>query len=49
MGRTAPTVDDIQSVVPPILRHRVVVNHRAVGDAVTSEQVVNQLLKDVAA
>ena len=49
MGRTAPTIEDIQAVVPPILRHRVVVNHRAVGDAITSEQVVRQLLKDVAA
>lgn len=49
MGRTAPTIEDIQSVLPPILRHRVVVNHRAVGDSVTAEHVVKQLLKDVAA
>lgn len=48
-GRTAPTVEDIQAVAPPILRHRVVINHRAVGDAVTAEQVLAQLLKDVAA
>ena len=45
-GRTAPTVEDVQSVALPILRHRIIVNHRAVGDSVTSEDVVRHLLKE---
>jgi MoxR-like ATPase len=49
VGRTAPTVDDVRTVAVPILRHRLIVNHRAVGDAVTSEHVVDHLLKEVAA
>lgn len=46
-GRTAPTIEDVTELALPILRHRVLPNHRAVGDAVTSEQIVQRLLKDV--
>jgi MoxR-like ATPase len=49
IGRTVPTVDDVRAVARPILRHRVIVNHRAVGDSVTSEQIVEHLLREVAA
>jgi MoxR-like ATPase len=48
LGRTAPTADDIGEVALPILRHRVIVNHRAVGDGVGTEAVVRQLLAGVA-
>ena len=43
-GRTAPTEEDVRKVAVPIFRHRIIVNHRAVGDGVTSEQIVQQLL-----
>ncbi len=46
-GRPAPTIDDVRSVALPVLRHRVLPNHRAVGDAVTSDKIVEQLLADV--
>jgi MoxR-like ATPase len=46
LGRSAPTVDDIRSVALPVLRHRIIVNHRAVGDSVTSEHVVGHLLEN---
>jgi MoxR-like ATPase len=48
-GRTSPTSEDVRAVAVPILRHRLIVNHRAVGDSVTSAQIVDQLLKEVAA
>jgi MoxR-like ATPase len=48
-GRTAPTLEDIRAVALPILRHRILTNHRAVGDAVTSDQVVKRLLEEVRA
>ncbi len=47
MGRTAPTIDDINRVAAPVLRHRLIVNHRAVGDSITSEKLVDHLLHDV--
>ena len=44
-GRTAPTIDDVRSVTLPIMRHRIIVNHRAVGDSITSEHVSEHLLE----
>ena len=49
LGRTAPTADDVRALALPILRHRVIVNHRAVGDSITSAHIVDHLLKEVAA
>ncbi len=48
-GRTAPTAEDVRSVAHPILRHRLIVNHRAVGDSITSEQIIDHLLEEVSA
>ena len=47
-GRTAPTKDDVRKVALPVLRHRLLVNHRAIGDGVTSDKIVERVLKDVA-
>jgi MoxR-like ATPase len=48
LGRTAPTLEDIRAVAPPILRHRIIVNHRAVGDSISSEDVIQHLFEAVA-
>lgn len=47
-GRTAPTTADVRAVAIPVLRHRVLVNHRAVGDGIASHEVVTKLLNEVA-
>ena len=49
LGRAAPTPEDVRLVALPILRHRIIVNHRAIGDAVASPQIVEHLLAKVAA
>jgi MoxR-like ATPase len=49
MGRAAPTADDVRALALPILRHRIIVNHRAVGDNVTSADVIARLLQTVPA
>ncbi|HEY5314665.1 MAG TPA: MoxR family ATPase [Pirellulales bacterium] len=46
MGRTAPTADDIRQVALPVLRHRVVLNHRAIGDGVTAEDLIQRLISE---
>jgi len=46
-GRTAPTIEDVRAVALPVLRHRVLPNHRAVGDGVAPDQIVERLMKDV--
>ncbi|HCO22468.1 MAG TPA: AAA family ATPase [Gimesia maris] len=44
-GRTVPTEADIKAVALPVLRHRICINHRAVGDGITTEDVIENLLK----
>ncbi len=46
-GRTAPIVADLRAVALPILRHRIIVNHRAVGDSIASTDVVRHLLNQL--
>lgn len=43
-GRTAPIVDDLRAVAVPILRHRIIMNHRAIGDGYHVETLVQELL-----
>ena len=46
-GRTAPIVEDIRQVALPILRHRIILNHRAIGDGIGVAEIVNRLLKQI--
>jgi MoxR-like ATPase len=48
-GRTAPTTQDVWAVAVSVLRHRIIPNHRAVGDGITAQKIVDHLLKEVAA
>jgi MoxR-like ATPase len=48
-GRTAPTVEDVRKLALPILRHRVIVNHRAIGESINSQRVAEHLLEKVTA
>jgi MoxR-like ATPase len=48
-GRSAPTIEDVRAVALPILRHRMIANHRAIGDGVTTPDLVSRLLEEVAA
>ena len=45
LGRFAPTADDVRAMAIPILRHRIIVNHRAIGDSISSENVIERLLE----
>ncbi len=44
-GRTAPIVEDVQRVAMPILRHRIILNHRAIGDNYSVGELIDSLLK----
>ena len=46
-GRAAPNVEDIRAVALPVLRHRVLPNHRAIGDNVNADKLIENLLNDV--
>jgi len=44
-GRTAPIVGDVRAVAEPILRHRILMNHRAIGDGYGVEKLIKTLLE----
>ncbi len=46
-GRAAPTVEDVRGVAMSVLRHRVLPNHRAIGDQIGSVEIIQHLLSEV--
>lgn len=44
-GRTAPIVGDVRAVAEPILRHRILMNHRAIGDGYSVDKLIKTLLE----
>ncbi|MEQ9166085.1 MAG: MoxR family ATPase [Fulvivirga sp.] len=46
-GRFGVTLEDIQSVAYPVLRHRVLVNFKAEAEGITSDDVTTNLLKSI--
>lgn len=46
-GRYAVTMDDIHTMAPPVLRHRVLMNFKAEAENISSDQVSIELLRSV--
>ncbi len=43
-GRTTPIVDDIRAVALPVMRHRIILNHRAIGDGYGVDELIDELV-----
>jgi MoxR-like ATPase len=48
-GRTHVSVEDIQALAKPVLRHRIVVNFAAESDGFTTDDVVDRLIRETPA
>ncbi|MBI3877064.1 MAG: MoxR family ATPase, partial [Verrucomicrobia bacterium] len=46
-GRAHVTVEDIQALAQPVLRHRILINYRAEAEGVNVEKVISRLLETV--
>ncbi len=46
-GRYVASVEDVNSVIHPILKHRIITNFKAQAENITSLEVINHLLKEV--
>ncbi|MDP6152957.1 MAG: MoxR family ATPase [Phycisphaeraceae bacterium] len=46
-GRTHVTIEDIQAVVHPVMRHRLITNFSAEADGVDSDDLIDRLLKTI--
>ncbi len=45
-GRYVASVEDVNSVIHPILKHRIITNFKAQAENITSLEVINHLLKE---
>ena len=48
-GRPTPSIEDIQSIAPDILRHRVLPNFNAEAEGIKVDDIVNHLIKNTGA
>jgi MoxR-like ATPase len=46
-GRTYVAIDDVRTVAPPVLRHRILVNYHGEADGVTPDEIVARLLQTI--
>lgn len=46
-GRFNVSFDDIEALVHPTLRHRLILNFEAEAEAITTDHIIAQILKDV--
>ena len=44
-GNPAASVEEVNAVARPVLRHRVIPNYNATGDGITVESILNHLLE----
>jgi MoxR-like ATPase len=45
--RYVASVEDVQAVVPSILRHRIITNFKAQAEGITSLHIIDRLLQEV--
>ena len=48
-GRSHVTLEDLQTLAYPVLRHRILLNYRAEAEGVTVESVVKKLIETIKA
>ncbi|MGI9429707.1 MAG: AAA family ATPase, partial [Bythopirellula sp.] len=46
-GRFSVSIEDVQKVAIPVLRHRISTNFQAQAEGVTNEDIVNRLLAEI--
>ena len=48
LGRAAPIIEDVRFVAVPVLRHRIIPNYQAVGEGISSADLIDKLLSEIA-
>lgn len=46
-GRFSVSIEDVQKIAPPVLRHRVGANFQAQAEGMTTEDIIERLLKEI--
>ena len=45
-NQTTPNIEDIQSMIHPVLRHRIIPNFNAEADGVSRDDILNKLIDE---
>jgi MoxR-like ATPase len=45
-GKYSPDIEDVKTVAYPVLRHRILRNYKAEAENITTEQIIDKLLKE---
>ncbi len=43
-GRLHVTIEDVEAVAPPVLRHRIIPNFNAEAEGITVEQIIGKVM-----
>jgi len=43
-GRLFATLEDVEAVAPPVLRHRIIPNFNAEAEGITVEQIIEKII-----
>jgi MoxR-like ATPase len=46
-GRFTPSIDDVKAVALSVLRHRIVTNFTAEAEGITTDKIIQELIKSV--
>ncbi len=46
-GRFSVAIDDVQKIAVPVLRHRISTNFQAQAEGMTTEDVIERLVKEI--
>jgi len=46
-GKNYVTADDIKSVAPPLLRHRLILSYEAQAENITADEIIDQIIKRI--
>ena len=44
-GKATPDIDDIKSIIKPVLRHRIILNFNAEAEGIKTDDILDELLK----
>ena len=46
-GAPTPSIDDVNAIANPVLRHRVIPNFNAEAEGINIDDLIQQLIKDI--
>ena len=46
-AKASPSIDDVKSIIKPVLRHRIILNFNAEAEGMKVDDILDQLIKEI--